>query len=63
MRPPVTSAKNEPKRTKSRETDKKPVKRTSKKKAFKYEGSELHKLYIDYTTRRNLIINQETKSN
>ena len=58
MRPPVITPYNEPKKAKMRETENKVVKRTGKKKGFKYEGSDLHRLYIDYTIKRNKIINQ-----
>lgn len=61
MRPPVITPYNEPKKAKSRETQEKPVKRAGKKKAIKYESSALHSLYIDYTTRRNKVILNQTK--
>jgi hypothetical protein len=63
MRPPVITPYNEPKKAKSRESEKKvvkrTVKRTVKKTVGKYENSALHSLYIDYTTKRNKVIEHE----
>lgn len=59
MRPPVIKPKNEPKKTKIVETAKKPVKRATKKKAGKYEDSELAANIRHYAARRDLIIDNE----